>query len=978
MRHLFQRLPIGPASAGDRKKSIARINSRRNQLRNVSDEELKTGVRNASTLSDTIALTAVLAERLLGYKMFDVQIHCALALVDGKIAEMQTGEGKTLSAVPAVVWLARARRGVHVVTVNDYLARRDAKWMKPIYDFFGLSVGCIQQEMDCFQRKEAYGCDITYATANEIGFDFLRDQTALFPKDQVHRPFAAALIDEADSILIDEARIPLVLAGGQPAKTTLAVRTDQVTRHFTHPLHFTFDEYARNVALTDAGIRAVEDAFRCSNLFAEENLPLLAAVQDSIHAYALLRRDIDYVVQNQSIKSIDEFKGRIVKERRWPAGLHAALEAKEGVVPNTEGKVLASITLQNMISLYPKICGMTGTAVTQADEFRSIYSLEVEVIPPNRANIRVDLPDRIFATRQEKEQIVIGEVRRIHATGRPVLVGTGSVRESERLSGQLADIPHHVLNARNEEEEAGIIAKAGEAGAVTISTNMAGRGTDIRLGDGVDRLGGLFILGTNRHENRRIDNQLRGRSGRQGDPGSSQFFISLEDDLLVKYGINDPEFYRTPESIQQVIEGLHLETRKFLSKYEYVIEGQRQAIQQKRQAILAGRSPSFSEPERLISLATIDDLWSEHLAAVAELRSSTQWVSLGGKDPFCYYLKTVHQMFEELERTVDEEILKRVEEARTSGLNPMQRGATWTYLTTDQPFGSIQERFSRGIIAKSGIMTAVRKRRNRKTAQLKLRDRSGNLNSVLVPVVRQKSGRRALKKLSAILLTVVLGSLMWIGRKHFEVVLLAIPSPLLVSFGLWLTFTLYWSRASTGDSVITRSESRGSRFAHAILVNTAFLLLFLQIFPRIPGVPYRVLPSSTIFVMAGLILQIVMFILAIWARFHLGRHWRGVIAILDDHQLIRSGPYRLVRHPIYTAMLGMFVGTAMISGRWPALLGLILSAIAYWRKVRIEEHYLHDAFGEEYKEYSRITPALICFRRTDRPRPGTGRMPGTR
>jgi preprotein translocase subunit SecA len=606
VRYLPKCLPIGPASAGSREKSIAWIDSRRRQLHGVSDEDLKAVARDAHTLPETFAVTAVLAERLLGFKMFQVQLHCALALADGKIAEMQTGEGKTLGAVPAVVWLARAGNGVHIMTVNDYLARRDAQWMKPIYAFFGLSVGCLQQNMDCRQRKEAYACDITYATANEIGFDFLRDQTALYPKDQVHRPFAAAVIDEADSILIDEARIPLVLAGGQRAEGTLANRVDQLTRHFKPPLHFTYDEYARNIALTEAGIQAVEHAFTCSNLFAEENLRLLIAVQDSIHARALLRRDIDYVVQSQSIESIDEFKGRVVKQRRWPAGLHAALEAKEGVAPKAQGKVLASITLQNLISLYPEICGMTGTAATQADEFHSIYSLEVEIIPLNRPNIRVDLPDMIFATRQEKEQAVAAEVRRIHQTGQPVLVGTSSVQESERLSAQLADILHHVLNARNEAEEAGIVARAGEVGAVTISTNMAGRGTDIRLGEGVDRLGGLFILGTNRHESRRIDNQLRGRAGRQGDPGSSQFYVSLQDDLLVKYGINDPEFEHTPESIQRVIEGQHLETRKFLAKYEHVIEGQRQAVQIRRQSILSGGRPCSSELERLISLATID------------------------------------------------------------------------------------------------------------------------------------------------------------------------------------------------------------------------------------------------------------------------------------------------------------------------------------------------------------------------------------
>lgn len=953
-------------------KSIALINFHRDQLRNASDDDLKTAARRVSTLFETFAVTAVLAERLLGYKMFDVQTHCALALADGKIAEMQTGEGKTLSAVPAVIWLARARKGVHVMTVNDYLARRDAKWMKPIYEFFDLSVGCIQQEMDCLQRKKAYACDVTYAMANEIGFDFLRDQIAFSAEDQVHRPFAAAVIDEADSILIDEARIPLVLAGEHPTEIALADRVDQLTRHFTHPMHFTYDEYAHNVALTDAGIQAVEDCFRCSNLFTEENLRLLNAVQDSIHARALLRRDVDYMVQSNSIKSIDEFKGRIVKDRRWPAGLHAALEAKEGLAPRPEGKVLASITLQNLISLYPEICGMTGTAATQADEFHSIYMLDVEVVPPNRPNIRVDLPDRIFATKREKEQFVASEVRRIYETRQPVLVGTSSVQESERLSAQLTDIPHHVLNARNEEEEAGIIAKSGEVGAVTISTNMAGRGTDIRLGEGVDRLGGLFILGTNRHESRRIDNQLRGRSGRQGDPGTSQFFVSLEDDLLVKYGINDPEFCHTPESIQRLIESQHLETRKFLAKYEHVIEGQRQAIQKWRQPILDRERSCSSELDSLISLATIDEFWADHLAAVAELRDDTQWVSLGGKDPLHNYLKTVHQMFELLEQNIDEEILKRVAENRASGLSPMERGATWTYLTTDQPFGSLQERFIRGLIAKGGIAGKLRKYSNRKATYLKTMDRSGYANSEPIRTDQKKSSRKAVNGLAAVMLPLILGTLIWLRREHVEATCRAIHYPIIASFGLWIAFTLYWSRTSIGDSAIARSESRGSRFLHEILMNVAFLLLFLQIFLPIPELTRRLLPASTVLTAEGLILQIASFILAICARFHLGRYWRGVVAIVSNHQLIRSGPYRLVRHPIYTAMLGMFVGTAIVSGRLCALLGVALAVVAYWRKVRIEEHYLHQAFGEEYAEYSRITPALIpirIVRRTDRIRP---------
>lgn len=955
MHRFFKRLRVGPAPAEYRKRSLERINFRRSQLDEVSNEDLKAVARDAHTLPEIFAVTAVLAERLLGLKMFDVQLHCALALADGKVAEMQTGEGKTLSAVPAVVWLARAGNGVHVMTVNDYLARRDAKWMKPIYEFFGLSVGCVQQAMDCHQRREAYACDITYAAANEIGFDFLRDQTALNSDDQVHRPFAAAVIDEADSILIDEARIPLVLASGQPEEATLADRVDQLIRHFKHPMHFTYDEYARNVALTETGIQAVEDAFHCLNLFAEENLQILTAVQDSIHAYALLHRDIDYVVQNSSIETIDEYKGRIVKERRWPAGLHAALEAKEGVAPKVQGRILASITLQNLISLYPRICGMTGTAATQADELHFIYSLEVEVIPPNRANIRVDLPDRIFATRHEKEQAVATEVRRIHETGQPVLVGTGSVQESERLSAQLADVPHHVLNARNEEREARIIARAGEAGAVTISTNMAGRGTDIRLGVGVDRLGGLFILGTNRHESRRIDNQLRGRAGRQGDPGSSKFFVSLEDDLLVKYGINDPEFHHTPESIQRLIEGQHLETRKFLAKYEYVIEGQRQAVQHRRQLILDGKKHSLSELQQRISLATIDELWAEHLETAGELRQGSRWISLGGKDPLHYYLKTVHQMFEEFEQTLDEEILKRVAEAWESGVSPMERGATWTYLTTDQPFGSVQERFIRGVIAK------IKEHRTRRDAYSKTPNRYGHSHPEPISEHPEKVGPKKFNRFAAILLPLVLGSLIWLRREHFEAMLQSIRYPVLASFGLWIAFTVYWSRASVGDSTIAHSESRGSRFMHEILVSTAFLLTFLQIFPHVPGLAHRFLPPSALVITTGLLLQAAMFIFAIWARFHLGRHWRGVIAILGNHQLIRSGPYRLVRHPIYTAMLGMFVGTAMVSGRLYALLGVVLAAVAYWRKIWVEEHFLRQAFGEEYAEYSRITPALIPF-----------------
>jgi len=676
----------------------ARTSAYATQLGSLSDGALKAIQWRSLGLAEIIALTAVAAERVLGLKMFDVQLQGAMALTAGKIAEMQTGEGKTLAAVPAIVWFAKSGQGVHVMTVNDYLARRDAQWMGGIYEFLGLSVGHIQQGMDLEERRRAYACDITYATANEIGFDHLRDGLALHPREQVHRPFAAAVIDEADSILIDEARIPLVIAGGDGGEQPLAYQVERVTRFFRRGRHFTLDEYARNIALTDAGIRAVETSFGCGNLFDEENLALLTAVQDSLHSHALLRKDVDYLVKDGVIESVDEFKGRIAENRRWPAGLHTAIEAKEGLALKTQGRILGSITLQNLISLYPSVCGMTGTAATQAEELRLVYGLEVEVIPTNRPMIREDLPDRVYGRKSDKERAVLEEIRRIHSSGRPVLVGTRSVEESERLSARLPDIPHQVLNARHEEQEAGMIARAGQLGAVTISTNMAGRGTDIQLGPGVAELGGLHVIGTNRHESRRIDNQLRGRSGRQGDPGSSEFFISLEDDLLVKYGAETQDI----EGVQRIAEGQNLEIRRFLQKYESVIEGQRQRIQQRRQAILAGDTPVGSELERLVALRTIDDQWADYLATITDLREGVQWLSWGGRDPLHEYLTSVHSIFTQFDEQLDAEIATRLEEAETCGLDPSERGATWTYLTTDQPFGTATERIMRGLVRKLG------------------------------------------------------------------------------------------------------------------------------------------------------------------------------------------------------------------------------------------------------------------------------------
>jgi preprotein translocase subunit SecA len=676
---------------------IAEINRRRANFAGWDDARLRDGFEKTSDLAEAIAIVAVVAARTLHLTMFDVQLQGALALARGKIVEMQTGEGKTLACTPAVAWYARSHNGVHVMTVNDYLARRDAEWMRPIYETLGLSVGCVQQTMNAAERRAAYACDITYATANEIGFDFLRDQIALEAAEQVHRPFQAAVIDEADSILIDEARIPLVLAGGVMDEAVMARRVEPIVRRFHRGHHFTLDEFGRNIALTDEGIRVLENALRCGNLFAEWNLALYSAVHNAIHAHFLLHRDVDYVVKNGAIESVDQFKGRIAQDRRWPAGLHTAIEAKEGVPFRRQGRVLASMTLQNLVSLYPQLCGMTGTAATQAGEFDQCYGLDVEVIPTHRAVIRVDRPDVVFRSKAGKESAVIEAIAAAHATGQPVLVGTASVEESERLSRSLGDIPHAVLNARNEEEEAAIIARAGERGSVTISTNMAGRGVDIQLGEGVAELGGLLVIGTNRHESRRIDNQLRGRAGRQGDPGESRFLISLQDDLMVQYGIENLQYRGDVEGIQRLVEGQNLETRRFLEKYEAVIEGQRQRVQERRQAALNSDMPAF---ERAVTLTTIDDLWADHLAAVSELRAGVQWYSYGGRDPLHEYLTRVDTMYRELEDGLDAEVAARLEEAQEKGLDPTQRGATWTYLTTDQPFGDWSERVLRGLLRK--------------------------------------------------------------------------------------------------------------------------------------------------------------------------------------------------------------------------------------------------------------------------------------
>jgi preprotein translocase subunit SecA len=674
-------------------REIDEVRTLRDDLECLDDESLKRAARSATRVPEIVAVTAVVASRVLGLDMFDPQLEGALELARGRIVEMQTGEGKTLAAVPAVAWYARAGGGVHVLTANDYLARRDAEWMGETYRWLGLSVAAVTQEMTPEARRSAYRCDVTYASANELGFDYLRDGLALHPDEQVLRTFAVAVIDEADSILLDEARIPLVIAGGTMEPSAAAVDADRVVRRLVPHAHFTSDQMARNVALTAQGVAEVERLLPCGNLYDPGHLSVMTAVQDALHAHRLLHRDVDYLVKDSMVLSIDELKGRVVRDRRWPAGLQTALELKEGVTRHRQGRVLGSITMENLIGLYPAVCGMTGTAAAQATEFRELYGLEVAAIAPNRPVIRRDDSDRGFATRAEKEDAVLDEIRRRHQSGQPVLVGTSSVEESERLSALLRDVPHEVLNARNEEAEAAIVARAGEAGAVTISTNMAGRGVDFRLGAGVAELGGLHVIGTNRHESSRIDRQLRGRAGRQGDPGSSQFFVSLQDPLFLKYADAPGTPLSSCDHLQRVAEGQSLGCRLFLRKYETVVEGQRQRIADRRQQALM--APSASELDRLVTVDTIDELWSDYLAVVSELRASTIWVSLGGGNPFREYLRTVHEMFQELTRTIDEEIPARLARATTHGFEPRQRGATWTYLTTDEPFGTMTERLMR-------------------------------------------------------------------------------------------------------------------------------------------------------------------------------------------------------------------------------------------------------------------------------------------
>ena len=572
--------------------------------------ELKKRLENGETLDDLIpdafALVREASFRVIGEKPYYVQVLGALAIHFGNISEMKTGEGKTLTCVMPAYLNALTGKGVHVVTVNEYLAGRDANWMGQIFEFLGMTVAVNLREMSPKEKKEAYLCDILYSTNNELGFDYLRDNMVVRAEDRVQRPLNFAIIDEVDSVLIDEARTPLIISGGVMKSANLYKDADRFVKSLKENEDYTIDEKTKDITLTDEGTEKGERYFRLENLYDIEHTALVHHINQALKANYTMKNDVDYVVQEGKVVIVDQFTGRLMPGRAFSDGLHQAIEAKENVEIEEETKTLATITFQNYFRMYEKLSGMTGTAKTEEEEFRNIYNMFVIQIPTNLPVIRIDAADLIYSTKEEKYKAIINEIKKRHETGQPVLVGTIAIETSEIVSGLLkkAKIKHEILNAKNHAREAEIIAKAGEKGAVTIATNMAGRGTDIKLGEGVKELGGLCVIGTERHESRRIDNQLRGRSGRQGDPGFSQFFVSFEDDLMVRFGTDrfksilemaglDSErnmrsktITRSVETAQKRVEGNNFDARKHLLQYDDVMGRHREIMYAKRNEIL--------------------------------------------------------------------------------------------------------------------------------------------------------------------------------------------------------------------------------------------------------------------------------------------------------------------------------------------------------------------------------------------------------
>ncbi|MFC1765381.1 accessory Sec system translocase SecA2 [Planctomycetota bacterium] len=744
-------------------RTLRQIDARESVLAGQTDAQLKeqsqrqiqqarTGGSLKTLLVDTFALGREMSRRSLGLRHYDVQLLAGLALHQGNMVEMQTGEGKTLAVVLPAILNALTGRGVHILTFNDYLARRDAEWMGPVYKAFGLTVGFIQEGMCISERQQAYACDITYGTAREIGFDYLRDHLCRNTADLVQRPHHVVFVDEADSILIDEARIPLVIAGSVDSEVMNLYDAVTVARSLKPETDYDIDEHARNTFLTDKGITTAEALLKCGPLHNPENFERLARLNLALHAEHLLQCDKDYIVRDNKIELVDEFTGRVALNRQWPHGLQTALEAKEGLDTQPQGMIRNSIILVHFLQHYQKTAGMTATALPTAEEFYDFYKLKTVVIPPHKPCIRTDLPDQIFAKTQVKAQALVEHIRDMHATGRPILVGTGSVRESEDLATRLhnAGIVCQVLNAKNNEQEAKVVAQAGSLNAVTISTNMAGRGTDIKLGGGraheyetVRALGGLHVIGTHRFESRRIDNQLRGRSGRQGDPGSSQFFVSLEDELIQRYGLatclskfcqeqahEQPLTHRRVSRdiahVQRIIEGQNFQIRKTLWKYSYLLEQQREIIYKKRNDLLKQKktlhllethhpqrfaqlrstvpTDIIEQCEREVALYHTDRAWSYYLAEAEHLRMFIHVRSLDGCDPLGEFHQAIAQTFREMQTRLNDSILNTLSTVNITpnGINFEEAGlktptSTWTYVINDNPLGNWTQRLRNSI-----------------------------------------------------------------------------------------------------------------------------------------------------------------------------------------------------------------------------------------------------------------------------------------
>ncbi|GGG67755.1 accessory Sec system translocase SecA2 [Corynebacterium pelargi] len=737
------------------KQVVAQSAKLHQSIAGLSDEELSQQGRALcadGSINDAPKLLAVLAEaskRTLGYTPFEVQSQAVLRLLEGDVIQMDTGEGKTLVGAMAATGFALMGKTVHCVTVNEYLARRDAAWMSPLVEFFGFTVAHIEESMDAPQRREAYRASIVYAPVTELGFDVLRDQLITSRDQAVQHGADIALVDEADSVLVDEALVPLVLAGNEPGAAP-AGRITQVVAKLRPEQDFSIDGDQRNAFLSETGARRVEQMLGIDSLYSDEHVGhTLVQVNLALHARAMLTRDVHYIVRDGKVALIDTAKGRVAELQRWPDGVQAAVEAKEGLAVTEGGRILDTITLQALMGRYPRVCGMTGTAVEATDQLRQFYDLRVSVIPRNRENQRIDYPDRIYATAEEKFDAIVEDIASLHRVGRPVLVGTHDVSESEQLAARLAElgIAANVLNAKNDEEEARIIAEAGDIGRVTVSTQMAGRGTDIRLGgaderdrDAVVELGGLAVIGTALHRSKRLDQQLRGRAGRQGDPGSSVFYVSLDDDVVQVGGagesvtahpdadglIEDKRVYDFIQHCQRVTEGQLLEIHSQTWKYNKLLADQRVIIDERRASLLdteagldALREHNAQRVEELeqryghalmvqaareLLLYFLDMGWSDHLAHMDDVRESIHLRAIARETPIDEFHRIAVREFKQLAQSA----LHRAQETfdtveiDASGVHLEDAGlarpsATWTYMVSDNPLSGGGNSVLRGI-----------------------------------------------------------------------------------------------------------------------------------------------------------------------------------------------------------------------------------------------------------------------------------------